>query len=87
MNTLMCQVVHRVGAENTNSLRSRLSILADDIGARYGGQRINALPETVATFHLFRDLYMFFDYYYEKKHNLALEVSQFYILTSITLQY
>lgn len=73
MCTLMVQVVARVD-NDPNSLRSRLSDYAQQISARYSGNKISASAKTAATFFCLRDLIIFFDQYADKKYQLALEV-------------
>lgn len=69
---MLSQVVHQ--SSKKGSLRERLSIMASDFSERLRGSRIECEPQVIATFNLLTELVAFFDYYHERKYQIALEV-------------
>lgn len=74
MCTLLSQVVARVDAE-PGSLRTRLSVYAQELSQRTSGIQHNCQTSTIATFYTLRDLLIFFDQYAQEQHRLAMDVS------------
>ncbi|RZF45349.1 hypothetical protein LSTR_LSTR002792 [Laodelphax striatellus] len=75
MSTLLCQVVAKPDNE-PGSLRSRLSMYAENISERYSGIQLNCSAETAATFYTLRDLIVFFNQFSNQQYHLALETIQ-----------
>lgn len=69
---LLSQVVHQ--SSKKGSLRERLSVMASDFMERLRGSRIECDPTIMTNFHLLTELVAFFDYYHERKFQIALEV-------------
>lgn len=72
LSLLLSQVVHQ--SSKKGSLRERLSVVAADFMERLRGSRIECEPQVIATFNLLTELVAFFDYYHERKFQIALEV-------------
>uniref|UniRef100_A0A1A9WVB1 Nuclear pore protein n=1 Tax=Glossina brevipalpis TaxID=37001 RepID=A0A1A9WVB1_9MUSC len=72
LSLLLSQVIHQ--SSKKGSLRERLAILASEFSERLRGSRIECDPQIVVTFHLLNELVSFFDYYHERKYQLALQI-------------
>uniref|UniRef100_A0A1B0G339 Nuclear pore protein n=1 Tax=Glossina morsitans morsitans TaxID=37546 RepID=A0A1B0G339_GLOMM len=72
LSLLLSQVVHQ--SSKKGSLRERLAILATEFSERLRGSRIECEAQIVVTFNLLNELVSFFDYYHERRYQLALEI-------------
>lgn len=72
LSLLMSQVVHQFSKKG--SLRERLAVIAAEFVERLRGSQIDCETQIISTFHLLHQLMQFFDYYHEKKYQLALEI-------------
>lgn len=75
MSTLLSQVVARIDSE-PGSLRTRLSVYAQELSQRTIGIQHNCQTSTIATFFTLRDLLIFFDLYAQNQHQMALDTIQ-----------
>ena len=55
-------------------MKERLQQLALELSDRYNGTEINCDPQVLKTFKIFKDLVVFFNFYHENKHEMALEI-------------
>lgn len=68
---LLSQVVHQPNKQGTT--RERVQVLAKELFDRYSSDDVQCDAKIVATFTLLCELMLFFDFYHERKFQLALE--------------
>lgn len=71
-SVLLSQVVHQ--PKQRGSLRERIEQLADQLQDRYSANDVQCDAKVVSTFQLLCELLHFFDFYFERKFQAALDI-------------
>ncbi|XP_063705344.1 nuclear pore complex protein Nup93-1-like [Culicoides brevitarsis] len=72
ISILLSQVVHH--EKKSGSLKTRVTLKADELIIRYSSEKLTVDSKLIKTFDTLRQLGIFFDQYYEKNYESAIEI-------------